>query len=41
MVADETYARNQLYLIDLKDLQPDPKQPRKYLDPQAPRPWKN
>ena len=35
MAAGETYVRNQLYFIDLKDLQPDPKQPRKYLDPQA------
>ena len=35
MAADETYVRNQLYLINLNDLQPDPNQPRKTLDPQG------
>ena len=32
MAADETYVRNQLYLINLNDLQPDPNQPRKTLN---------
>lgn len=35
MAASATYVRNQLYSIPLKDLQPDPEQPRKYLDTQA------
>jgi len=35
MAANEVYVRNQLYLVPLSDLQPDPNQPRKYLDAQA------
>jgi ParB family transcriptional regulator, chromosome partitioning protein len=35
MAANESYVRNQLYLVNLNDLQPDPNQPRKYLDPTA------
>lgn len=35
MAADESYVRNQLYLIPLADLHPDPNQPRKYLDATA------
>jgi ParB family transcriptional regulator, chromosome partitioning protein len=35
MAANETFVRNQLYNINLSDLQPDPNQPRKYLDPTA------
>jgi ParB family transcriptional regulator, chromosome partitioning protein len=34
-MADETYVRNQLYMISLNELQPDPNQPRKTLDPQG------
>ena len=30
-----TYEKGQLYQLPLTDLQADPKQPRKYLDPQA------
>lgn len=30
-----TYEKGQLYQLNLADLQPDPKQPRKYMDPQA------
>jgi ParB family chromosome partitioning protein len=30
-----TYAPNQLHLVPLSELQPDPTQPRKYLDPLA------
>ncbi len=29
------YAPNQLHTVPLAELQPDPMQPRKYLDPQA------
>jgi ParB family chromosome partitioning protein len=35
MAITEPYARNQLYLISLNELQPDPDQPRKYLDTAA------
>ena len=35
MASNETYERNQLYNIKLADLQPDPNQPRKYLDAAA------
>ena len=35
MASNETYVRNQLYNINLADLQPDPNQPRKYMDPTA------
>ncbi|MDD5169118.1 MAG: hypothetical protein PHN75_09890 [Syntrophales bacterium] len=35
MATNETYTSNQLYSIPLADLQPDPNQPRKYLDPAA------
>jgi len=35
MAANESYVRNKLYLINLSDLQPDPNQPRKYLDSAA------
>ena len=35
MASNETYERNQLYNINLADLQPDPNQPRKYLDATA------
>ncbi|MDD5167710.1 MAG: ParB/RepB/Spo0J family partition protein [Syntrophales bacterium] len=35
MAATETYVRNQLYQIPLKDLQPDPDQPRKFFDDAA------
>lgn len=35
MATAEPFVRNQLYLVPLKDLQPDPDQPRKYLDPAA------
>jgi hypothetical protein len=31
----ETYVRNQLYQVPLTELQSDPAQPRKYLDPTA------
>ncbi|MDO9227945.1 MAG: hypothetical protein Q7U03_00110 [Syntrophales bacterium] len=30
-----TYAPNQLHSVPLAELQPDPAQPRKYLDPLA------
>jgi ParB family transcriptional regulator, chromosome partitioning protein len=30
-----TYAPNQLHAVPLAELQPDPTQPRKYLDPMA------
>ncbi|MCX5820131.1 MAG: ParB/RepB/Spo0J family partition protein [Deltaproteobacteria bacterium] len=30
-----TYVKNQLYMAPLAELQPDPKQPRKYMDPVA------
>lgn len=30
-----TYPPNQLHSVPLTELQPDPKQPRKYLDPLA------
>jgi len=30
-----TYAPNQLHKVPLAELQPDPMQPRKYMDPQA------
>jgi len=30
-----TYAPNQLHAVPLAELQPDPTQPRKYLDPLA------
>lgn len=30
-----TYVKGKLYQLDLAQLQTDPKQPRKYLDPQA------
>jgi ParB family transcriptional regulator, chromosome partitioning protein len=30
-----TYVKNQLYSVPLAELQPDPTQPRKYMDPQA------
>ena len=32
---DNPYARNQLYLIPVSELQPDPDQPRKFIDPDA------
>jgi hypothetical protein len=35
MAASESYVRNRLYFVPLSDLQPDPNQPRKYLDPTA------
>ncbi|MCX5826685.1 MAG: ParB/RepB/Spo0J family partition protein [Deltaproteobacteria bacterium] len=35
MAATEPYVRNQLYLIPLAELLPDPNQPRKFLDPAA------
>jgi ParB family transcriptional regulator, chromosome partitioning protein len=35
MAATETYERNHLYNLNLADLQPDPNQPRKYLDAAA------
>ena len=35
MAASESYVRNQLYFVPLSDLQPDPNQPRKYLDATA------
>jgi len=34
-LTSEAYSPNQLYSIPLAELQPDPNQPRKYLDPQA------
>ena len=30
-----TYVPNQLYQVPLAELQPDPAQPRKYMDPAA------
>ena len=33
MAATQTFVPNQLYDIPLADLQADPNQPRKYLDP--------
>ena len=30
-----TYEKNQLYMVPLAELQPDPTQPRKYMDPVA------
>ena len=30
-----TYVKNQLYMAPLAELQPDPTQPRKYMDPVA------
>jgi ParB family transcriptional regulator, chromosome partitioning protein len=30
-----TYEKNQLYQVSLAELQPDPNQPRKYMDPEA------
>jgi ParB family chromosome partitioning protein len=30
-----TYEKNQLYQVPLAELQPDPTQPRKYMDPVA------
>ena len=30
-----TYEKNQLYMVPLAELQPDPTQPRKYIDPLA------
>jgi ParB family chromosome partitioning protein len=35
MAASESYVRNRLYFVPLSDLQPDPNQPRKYLDSTA------
>jgi len=35
MAASESYVRNRLYFVPLSDLQPDPNQPRKYLDATA------
>jgi ParB family chromosome partitioning protein len=35
MAANEVYVRNHLYFVPLADLQPDPNQPRKYLDATA------
>jgi ParB family transcriptional regulator, chromosome partitioning protein len=35
MTTTETYVPNRLYEIPLVDLQPDPNQPRKYIDPAA------
>jgi hypothetical protein len=35
MATTETFVPNRLYEIPLADLQPDPNQPRKYLDPAA------
>jgi len=35
MAENEIYVRNHLYFVPLADLQPDPNQPRKYLDPTA------
>ena len=35
MPSDKTFIPNQLYLIPLNDLLPDPDQPRKYIDPVA------
>jgi ParB family transcriptional regulator, chromosome partitioning protein len=34
-MANKTYVKNQLYNVNLADLQPDPEQPRKYMDPEA------
>jgi len=30
-----TYVKNQLYQVPLAEIQPDPTQPRKYMDPVA------
>lgn len=35
MPTDNPYVRNQLYLIPVTELQPDPDQPRKFIDPDA------
>jgi hypothetical protein len=35
MATTETYTPGQLYSVPLAELQADPNQPRKYLDPQA------
>ncbi len=35
MATTVTFELNRLYEIPLADLQPDPNQPRKYLDPAA------
>ena len=35
MADSESYVRNRLYFVPLSDLQPDPNQPRKYLDATA------
>ena len=35
VTTDNPYARNQLYLIPVSELQPDPDQPRKFFDPAA------
>ncbi len=35
MATTGTYTPNQLYSVPLAELQSDPNQPRKYLDPQA------
>ncbi|MCX5821449.1 MAG: ParB N-terminal domain-containing protein, partial [Deltaproteobacteria bacterium] len=35
MAATETFVPGRLYEVPLADLQPDPNQPRKYLDPAA------
>jgi hypothetical protein len=35
MATTETFVPGRLYEIPQADLQPDPNQPRKYLDPQA------
>ena len=34
-VTMETYKKGKLYTINISDLNADPNQPRKYLDPQA------
>ena len=34
-----TYAPNQLHSVPLTELQPDPMQPRKYVDPLALEEW--
>jgi ParB family transcriptional regulator, chromosome partitioning protein len=35
MAATETFVPGRLYEMPLADLQPDPNQPRKYIDPAA------
>ena len=35
MASTESYVSNQLYQVPLTERQPDPDQPRHYLDPQA------